>query len=264
MRPDIPPHLLHYNTGIPRRREGKRNCSFMPYFSFATAKHNVIMASSSWYRMSMNTRLGYQYWEFHAHSETWRNRLWETQAIYKLLLLTSYESSSVQASRTHPTGREFPYHTLISFSVSLSLTHTHLLVQVAWNKCQHVQKAQPQPSTLYVRTHTDTQLVEKEGKARILAVQTAVSRGSRTMSQQGKLPSSVYSLTLEQLWITHQDLSGKKNGARKPILERCYACFLKQNWKHAQVLCTPNHILKTRFHSWSHTACTHLPRLHDS
>lgn len=31
-----------------------------------------------------------------------------------------------------------------------------------------------------------TEHVEKEGKARILAVQTLVSRGSRTMSQQGK------------------------------------------------------------------------------
>ncbi len=51
-----------------------------------------------------------------------------------------------------------------------------------------------------MNVHTDTQLVEKEGKARVLAVQTAVSRGSRTMSQQGKLPSLVYSLTLEQLW----------------------------------------------------------------
>lgn len=48
----------------------------------------------------------------------------DIQAVYVQLLLMSYEFSS--GNRTHPTGREFPHHTLISFSCLSSSTNTYL------------------------------------------------------------------------------------------------------------------------------------------
>jgi len=66
-----------------------------------------------------------------------------------------------------------------------------------------------QQSTLFVCSHSHTH-THTHRKLNVGSPDSCFSRGSRTMSQQGKLPTSVYSLTREQLWITHQDLAGKE------------------------------------------------------
>lgn len=74
----------------------------------------------------------------------------------------------------------------------------------------------------FMYVHTDTQLVEKEGKARILAVQTAVSRGSTTMSQQGKT-SKLSVLPDPRTALDHTSRPFRwKNGAEKLILDLHY------------------------------------------